>query len=199
MEAAEAAQLPTAHISHLHRARWFHTGGPRSVYGKRHDSPLKCGYIFCFRTYSCMCTCGPNARSLCQDPSDLNSHSLCTGDAMRNTFFPLYRQTKTHCLTLRQTVGFIWSPFDRLACVTINSNGPPRRFLEKQQNKTEGSRAGRPVTGGVRDGDGETALSEVLLSWALAQEREKRDAQSRRAALASVSKEFSPVTALTAQ
>lgn len=35
MEAAEAAELPTAHISHLHRARWFHTGGPWTVFRKR--------------------------------------------------------------------------------------------------------------------------------------------------------------------
>lgn len=35
--------------------------------------------------------------------------------------------------------------------------------MEMVQNKTEGSGSGRPVTGRVRDGDGETALSEVLL------------------------------------
>lgn len=28
MEAAVAAELPTAPISHLQQARWFHTGGP---------------------------------------------------------------------------------------------------------------------------------------------------------------------------
>lgn len=39
LEAAVAAELPTAHISHLQQARWSHTGGPWSFYCKRLDSP----------------------------------------------------------------------------------------------------------------------------------------------------------------
>lgn len=33
--------FPTAHISHLQQARWFHTGGPWCVCRKRHDAPHK--------------------------------------------------------------------------------------------------------------------------------------------------------------
>lgn len=46
------------------------------------------------------------------------------------------------------------------------------------QNKTEGSRVGRPLTGRVRDGDGETVLfgNAALMSFDTG--GEKRDAQS---------------------
>lgn len=77
MEAAEAAQLPTAHISHLQQARWFHTGGPWSVHRKIHDSPHKYGFLFYFRTYPCMRICAPVAKLHCQNPLDLNSNPIC--------------------------------------------------------------------------------------------------------------------------
>ncbi|CAB1452969.1 unnamed protein product [Pleuronectes platessa] len=63
--------FPTAPISHLQQARWFHTGGPRRVHGKRRDSPHTWAMDFCSAP-GLIHACAPAAlgRSA-QDPSDL--------------------------------------------------------------------------------------------------------------------------------
>ena len=55
--------FPTAPISHLQQARWFHTGGPRRVHGKRRDSPHEWALDFysCDWTYPCVRTGCPEA------------------------------------------------------------------------------------------------------------------------------------------
>lgn len=122
-------------------------------------------------------------------PLDLGEPKLRVNGRMqwlRNTFSLSFRAR----IVLRLSLWgkqFYLVVFGRLACVMINSKWSPRPFLEMLQNKTEGNRAGRPVTGRVRDGDGETVLSEVSLWWALMQEGEKRRAY---AAPASNSKSF---------
>lgn len=82
--------------------------------------------------------------------------------------------------------------------INFNSPPPPQPVLEMLQNKTEGIRCGRPMTGRVRDGDGETGLfgSAAFMRLDAGGRGERRRAG---AAPAPASKSFLRVTALSAR
>ena len=127
MEAAAAAELPSAHISHLHRARSFHTGGPWSVYGKRHDSPRKYGSVFCSRIYPCVCTCCPegcaaNTGRICKTLVCMGG-CVCYEEyfllfTLRRLFFFFFFFLKKRHTVLFGCLLAVWP------CVMINFNGP---------------------------------------------------------------------------
>lgn len=77
-----AAELPTAHISHLQQARWFHTGGPWTLYRKRHDSLVLIWISTLISadpgTYPYMHTCCPEAGTgyVAKTPLDLGELKL---------------------------------------------------------------------------------------------------------------------------
>lgn len=189
MEAGEAAELPTAHISNLQRARWCHAGGLGFAYRTSHDFPTHLPvFLSCFRTRPCMCTCGPEARLHCQDLLDPSSNPVWGKTDHKEYFFFSLLESKSDFLFQSRANRFAVSGqiLVVLSCAMLYSCSP-RTFMWMLQQKR--CRPGRPVTGRVRDGDADPALSKVLL-WG--GKREKRDAQSRRTAPASVCKKVYP-------
>lgn len=153
LEAAVAAELPTAHISHLQQARWSHTGGPWSFYWKRLDSPSQIWIS-----------------TLLQD-SSMHVHLLSAGRAaLPRPIGSVWALTPGGCTDYEDYFSlFLSEPEPRLS-VSLGGElmvllfggvlavwraswwnskwSSPRSFLETLQNETgEVAGVGRPVRG----------------------------------------------------
>lgn len=105
LEAAAAAQLPTAHISHLQPGRCFNTGGPWCSCRKRHDPPLQLSNVDSSSAAGPIHACTPAAlwpgRAAKSARMWLNANLVCMrGHSTYKEYFPIL-QPEAGCLDLR--------------------------------------------------------------------------------------------------
>lgn len=104
-----AAELPTAHISHLQQARWFHTGGPWSL--GRDTIPLT--NVDFYSAPGPIHACAPAAwrpgRNAKTPWIGVNAVSVPSGGCIdyKEYLFTFGVTIRRFCLTLHQTDVFI--------------------------------------------------------------------------------------------